>query len=72
MKKSLVFLFLLLTLFSVAQKTNKSFDKKLPYIQFEELEYDFGTIKYAGEGMHRFYFLNKGKGPLLIKNVRKS
>jgi len=71
-KKNLTLLFLLSILFSVAQEKTKIIDKKLPYIQFEELEYNFGNIEYAGEGVHRFYFYNKGKGPLLIKNVRKS
>jgi len=72
MKKSLILLFLSITLFAVAQEKEESFNKKLPYIQFQELEYDFRTIKYAEEGTHRFYFYNKGKAPLIIKNVRKS
>jgi hypothetical protein len=72
MKRNLIFLLLLLVLSSAAQKQKGIVNKKLPCIQFEELEYDFGDIKYAEEGTHRFYFSNKGKGPLIIESVHKS
>ena len=72
MKKTYIVLFLLVTTMIMAQKKKVSFNKKLPYIQFLEYEYDFGDISYSGMSSHKFYFTNKGKGPLLIKNVRKS
>ncbi len=43
-----------------------------PKIEFEELVYDFGTIKYEGDGIHEFAFTNTGKEPLIINNVKSS
>lgn len=40
-----------------------------PIIKFEELSYDFGTIKRDVTVSHRFVFRNSGKKPLKIHDV---
>ncbi len=44
----------------------------VPQINFEEKEYDFGTVKSGGEAIHYFVFSNTGNTPLVISNVRTS
>ncbi len=40
--------------------------------QFEELEYDFGTIKEGDKVEHIFKFKNNSSNPLIIENARGS
>jgi hypothetical protein len=44
----------------------------LPRISFSETENDFGVIDYGKEAVHYFVFINEGKVPLVITNVRTS
>ena len=41
-------------------------------INFQEKEYDFGTVKSGDEAIHYFVFINEGSVPLAISNVRTS
>lgn len=43
-----------------------------PAIQFEDKEFDFGTITEGEKVKHTFEFTNKGKSPLLITEVNPS
>ncbi len=47
---------------------NESGDK--PEITFEELNYDFGTIKEGSKVTHSFKFKNTGKADLIIGDAR--
>lgn len=40
-----------------------------PEIAFDELKYNFGTIHAGTTISHKFKFFNRGRVPLLIKNV---
>jgi len=44
----------------------------VPKINFEEKEFDFGTVKSGDEAIHYFVFSNSGNVPLVISNVRSS
>lgn len=44
----------------------------LPVIEFEEMEYNFGTVIQGEKVAHRFVFRNTGDGNLVISNVRPS
>ncbi len=46
--------------------------KNPPLIQFEETEYNFGTIKQGDIIEHEFKFKNTGKRPLIIRKVTTS
>ncbi len=46
--------------------------KNPPIIEFEETQYDFGTIKQGDIVEHTFKFKNTGTGPLLIRKVKTS
>ncbi|RMG81259.1 MAG: DUF1573 domain-containing protein [Bacteroidetes bacterium] len=41
-------------------------------IEFEEYEYDFGTVKQDSKNTHIFKFKNTGDNPLIISNARGS
>jgi hypothetical protein len=43
-----------------------------PKINFEEKEFDFGSVKSGDEAIHYFVFINEGSIPLVISNVRTS
>ena len=43
-----------------------------PSIQFAETEHDFGIVETGKEASYCFVFVNKGKVPLVISNVRSS
>jgi len=47
-------------------------DKKAPAMVFEEIVYDFGTIKKGDPGQCEFHFKNKGKKPLVISRCRST
>ncbi len=44
----------------------------LPTIDFEEMEYNFGTVIAGEKVSHAFVFKNNGKGNLIISNVKTS
>ncbi|MEJ2163831.1 MAG: DUF1573 domain-containing protein, partial [Robiginitalea sp.] len=46
--------------------------KSLPVIQFEEREFDFGTIEQNTPQEHTFTFTNTGEAPLIITNATSS
>lgn len=46
--------------------------KDAPYILFESVIHDFGTIPYNGDGSYEFKFKNTGKNPLIISNCQTS
>nr|MDA3781380.1 DUF1573 domain-containing protein [Bacteroidales bacterium] len=77
MKKTVFTLFLIaistISVFSQDNeiKTNKE-NKNLPNIFFKVKDYDFKTIKHQEEAIYKFEFINKGKEPLLLTNVRSS
>ncbi|MFO7723357.1 MAG: DUF1573 domain-containing protein [Bacteroidales bacterium] len=43
-----------------------------PKIVFDQVIYDFGTIKKNADGTCTFHFANKGEGPLVITKVTAS
>ncbi|MCA8831029.1 DUF1573 domain-containing protein [Hymenobacter pini] len=43
-----------------------------PQIQFEEMKYDFGTIRTGDVVEHTFKFKNVGTQPLIISNIQVS
>jgi len=43
-----------------------------PTIDFEEMEYNFGTVIAGEKVSHAFVFKNNGKGNLIISNVKTS
>jgi Protein of unknown function (DUF1573) len=44
----------------------------LTSMQFEELEFDFGTVKAGEKVGHKYKFKNTGKEPLIISNAKGS
>lgn len=43
-----------------------------PKIEFEETEFDWGTVRQGEKVMHRFKFRNIGNAPLNIENITTS
>ena len=75
MKKLLAsFLIICLSVISVfTQEINTNQDAKdIPEIYFEKTSFDYGTVKYSGDGTCEFTFKNTGKEPLLLTNVKAS
>ena len=77
MKKILLVCFTLVAsaTWSLAQQEevkDNSNNPNAPEIKFEEDIYDFGTIPYAGNGVHDFKFTNAGKEPLIISKAQGS
>ncbi len=54
------------------EKAEKSKKSKSPEIEFESLEYDYGTIYEGADGTSEFVFKNTGKEPLILSNVYTS
>lgn len=73
MRTSLLLLIIGLTLFvnSLAQKQN-GLDQKQPRMVFLKSTYDFGKVKQGEKPKCVFTFVNKGKSPLIISNVKTS
>jgi Protein of unknown function (DUF1573) len=44
----------------------------LTSMQFDELEFDFGTVKAGEKVAHKYKFKNTGKEPLIISNAKGS
>jgi hypothetical protein len=76
MKKILSFGILLLAviIISNAQSSGPQANKKektdAPEITFENLVYDYGTIKKSSDGTAVFSFTNSGKEPLILSEVK--
>lgn len=51
---------------------NQKKDKKTPYIKFENVVHNYGTITQGSDGSCEFVFENTGKDPLVLTNVRPS
>jgi len=65
MKKSLLFLLILVGLQGFSQ------DKKAK-IEFKQIEIDYGTIEKNSDGTRVFEFTNTGDAPLIINKVKSS
>jgi hypothetical protein len=68
---------MIMVLTALGQKDKKDKDsvavnKNAPYILFEKLEHDYGTIPYNGDGSYEFEFKNTGKMPLVLQNCQSS
>ncbi len=76
MKKVLsLFVLVILTISnscSQGPEDNSKNDKKAPFIKFENVVYDYGTIAQGDDGTCEFIFENTGKDPLVLTNVRPS
>jgi hypothetical protein len=76
MKKALALLLVAIFTISIScsqsSEVNAKADKKAPFIKFEILEYDYGTITQEHDGICVFVFKNTGKNPLVLSNVRPS
>ena len=58
----------LVPLVSFNAQANSSAEKDS--IVFNKLEHDYGTIERGADGTCEFAFINKGKSPLVLSNVR--
>jgi hypothetical protein len=76
MKKALALLVVAIFTISISCSQSSDVDaksnKKDPFIKFEILEYDYGTITQGDDGTCEFVFKNTGKNPLVLSNVRPS
>jgi hypothetical protein len=76
MKKLLTVL--LISVFAITTSCSQSPDsllrknKDAPKIEFENQVHDFGTILQGGNGTYEFVFINEGKEPLILNNVKSS
>ena len=71
MKKS-VFLFSLLNFLFLGLFAQNITNIKNDSIIFEKVVHDYGTIIQGSDGNCEFKFTNKGKGPLILNNVKTS
>lgn len=69
MKKK-VFLFSLLNFLFFGLLAQNISDIKNDSIIFEKIVHDYGTIVQGSDGNSTFNFTNKGKGPLILNNVK--
>ena len=58
--------------FSECKSSDKTDDKGLAKLEFNETEFDFGNIRAGEKVAHRFIFKNIGNGNLIIKDVDPS
>jgi len=65
MKKSLLFLLILVSLQGFSQE-------KKAKIEFKQIEIDYGTIEKNSDGTRVFEFTNTGDAPLIINKVKSS
>jgi hypothetical protein len=76
MKKALALLLVAIFTISIScsqsSEVNAKADNKAPFIKFEILEYDYGTITQEHDGICVFVFKNTGKNPLVLSNLRPS
>jgi hypothetical protein len=71
MKKT-VFLFSLLNFLFFGLLAQNIENLKNDSIIFEKIVHDYGTIMQGSDGNCTFNFTNKGKGPLILNNVKTS
>lgn len=64
----IAFLFLLVS-FSSRDIQIQNDDPSAPVMQFDSIEYDFGTVVQGVSIKHDFKFTNTGKSPLIIMSV---
>src|SRR5680860_207837 len=57
---------------SNAQSVTPADPGSLGEFEFEEMEFEFGTIKEGEKVEHQFNFTNTGESPLVISNVQAS
>ncbi len=57
---------------SQGPEDNQKKDKRAPFIKFENVVYNYGTIAQGSDGGCEFIFENTGKDPLVLSNVRPS
>lgn len=69
--KTLFFSALLLVFAAVNLQAQTTVDSTV-VIKFASLEHDYGTIVQGSDGSCEFKFLNEGKSPLILSNVRAS
>ena len=73
MKKLIASLMLVFGVFSMAQAQEATeSNPNAAKIQFEKTTIDYGTITKGADGMREFTFVNEGKEPLILNNVRAS
>lgn len=73
MKKVLISLAIMsIFALSVKAQTSTNDNSNAPEISFEKLVHNYGTIHQNDDGNCEFKFKNKGKEPLILKNVASS
>ena len=68
--KTFLFSIILLFVFSVNAKSQTA--DSTVVISFTETVHDYGTIEQGSDGSYEFKFINDGKSPLILNNVRSS
>ena len=78
-KTFLFFLFVTVTSFSFAQQAKNSTttvqataNPNAPTVDFVEENYNFGDVTEGPQVTHQFKFVNNGKEPLILSNVKAS
>jgi hypothetical protein len=71
MKKSVI-LFFLLNIVCLGLFAQEKQNLKNDSIVFEKTVHDYGTIVQGSDGNCEFKFTNKGKGPLILNDVKTS
>ncbi|MFA5330513.1 MAG: DUF1573 domain-containing protein [Prolixibacteraceae bacterium] len=71
MKKSVI-LFFLLNIIGLGLFAQEKQNLKNDSIVFEKTVHDYGTIIQGSDGNCEFKFTNKGKGPLILNDVKTS
>ena len=66
------FLFSIILLFVVAVNVKAQTADSTVVINFTETVHDYGTIEQGSDGSYEFKFINDGKSPLILNNVRSS
>jgi len=68
-----IFFLLTAAVLTFAASCSENANQKSSEMTFKsEIEYDFGTLDYDGDGSYEFVFKNTGKAPLIITNVKSS
>jgi hypothetical protein len=66
------FLFSIILLLVVAVHAKSQTADSTVVINFTETVHDYGTIDQGSDGSYEFKFINDGKSPLILNNVRSS
>ncbi len=67
-----IMILVFLTAVSCSEKKTDNPGRKAARIEFKKAIHDFGKIEYGGNGTYEFKFINKGKTPLVLDNVRST